>query len=114
MGKQGDARPRDGGGASLRLPRHENTFVASTALVSVQSPLRLDAYSEPEPDLTLLRSRADDYRASHPSAAEVFFLVEVSHSSLTYDRGAKLALYANNATSSNQKLIEARRLLCRS
>ena len=42
----------------------------------------------------LLRPRADDYETSHPSAADVFLLVEVSDSSLAYDRGAKLALYA--------------------
>jgi Uma2 family endonuclease len=66
----------------------------ATALVTVQSPLRLDAFNEPEPDLMLLRPRADDYRDSHPSAADVLLLVEVSDSSLTYDRGAKLALYA--------------------
>jgi Uma2 family endonuclease len=64
------------------------------ALVSIQSPLRLDAYNEPEPDLILLRPRPDGYRASHPGAADVFLLVEVSESSLAYDRGAKLALYA--------------------
>ena len=63
-------------------------------LTSVQNPLRLDAYNEPEPDLMLLRPRADDYETSHPSAADVFLLVEVSDSSLAYDRGAKLALYA--------------------
>ena len=63
-------------------------------LMSVHSPLRLDVYNEPQPDLMLLRSRADDYRASHPSAADVLLLVEVSETSLTYDRGIKLALYA--------------------
>jgi Uma2 family endonuclease len=64
------------------------------ALVTVQSPLRLDAFNEPEPDLMLLRPRGDEYRDSHPSAADVLLLVEVSDSSLTYDRGRKLALYA--------------------
>ena len=64
------------------------------ALVNVQSPLRLDPYNEPQPDLMLLRSRDDDYRASHPSAADVLLLVEVSETSLAYDRGIKLALYA--------------------
>jgi Uma2 family endonuclease len=63
-------------------------------LMSVQSPLRLDAYNEPQPDLMLLRPRADDYRASHPSATDVLLLVEVSETSLAYDRGIKLALYA--------------------
>ena len=62
--------------------------------MSVQSPLRLDRYNEPQPDVMLLRSRADDYRASHPNAVDVLLLVEVSETSLGYDRGIKLALYA--------------------
>jgi Uma2 family endonuclease len=78
-----------------RLVRH---FARSAAegltLVSVQNPLRLDAFNEPEPDLMLLRPRADDYSASHPNAAHVLLLIEVSESSLGYDRGTKLALYA--------------------
>jgi Uma2 family endonuclease len=64
------------------------------ALVNVQSPLRLDPYNEPEPDVMLLRPRADDYHASHPSASDVLLLVEVSETSLAHDRGVKLALYA--------------------
>ncbi len=70
------------------------TMVDGSALISVQNPLRLDAYNEPEPDFLLLRPRADDYRASHPGAADVLLLVEVSDSSLGYDRGIKLPLYA--------------------
>ena len=64
------------------------------ALVNVQSPLRLDRYNEPEPDLMILRARAGGYRASHPSAADVLLLVEVSETSLAYDRSVKLALNA--------------------
>ena len=70
------------------------TMVDGLALISVRNPLRLDAYNEPEPDFLLLRPRADDYRASHPGAADVLLLVEVSDSSLGYDRGIKLPLYA--------------------
>jgi Uma2 family endonuclease len=65
-----------------------------TVLVSVQDPLRLDAYNEPEPDLMLLRSRADFYEGRHPSADDVLLLVEVADSSLGYDRTVKLPLYA--------------------
>ena len=61
--------------------------------VSVQNPLRLDGYSEHQPDLMLLPPRADDYRANHPNATDVLLLVEVSESSLAYDRGVKLGLY---------------------
>lgn len=63
-------------------------------LLTVQNPLRLDAYNEPQPDLMLLRPRADDYRTSHPGAADVLLLAEVSETSLAYDRGVKLPLYA--------------------
>jgi len=63
-------------------------------LLTVQNPLRLDAYNEPQPDLMLLRPRVDDYRTSHPGAADVFLLAEVSETSLAYDRGVKLPLYA--------------------
>ena len=78
-----------------RLARHfARALRDDVALVAVQSPLRLDAYNEPEPDVMLLRPRADGYRASHPGAADVLLLVEVSESSLAYDRNIKLALYA--------------------
>jgi Uma2 family endonuclease len=76
-----------------------NRFFARAAadglvFVSVQNPVRLDRFDEPEPDVMLLRPRADDYRAGHPSVADVLLLVEVSDTSLAYDRGVKLALYA--------------------
>jgi Uma2 family endonuclease len=64
------------------------------ALLSVQGPLRLDALNEPQPDVMLLKPREDDYQGRHPGAADVLLLVEVSESSLAYDRGIKLALYA--------------------
>ena len=64
---------------------------------SVQGPLRLDAFNEPQPDLMLLRPRADDYTASHPTAADVLLLVEVADSSQAFDRGPKLDLYARHA-----------------
>jgi Uma2 family endonuclease len=77
-----------------RLARlFSRTLGDDVALVSVQSPLRLDAYNEPEPDLMLLRPRGDGYRASHPRAADVLLVIEVSESSLAYDRGTKLSLY---------------------
>jgi hypothetical protein len=60
----------------------------------VQNPLRLDAYNVPQSDLVRLRARDDDSRAGHPSAGDVLLLVEISDSSLAFDRGAKLALYA--------------------
>jgi Uma2 family endonuclease len=65
-------------------------------LVSVQGSLRLDARTELQPDLMLLRPRPDRYRSGHPTAANVLLLVEVADTSLAYDRGPKLALYARH------------------
>jgi len=81
--------------ATNRLVRAFSKAVAEgPTLMSVQSPLRLDAYNEPQPDVILLRPRADDYRAGHPTAADVLLLVEVAETSLAYDRSVKLPLYA--------------------
>jgi Uma2 family endonuclease len=41
-----------------------------------------------------LRPDADGYRASHPNAADILLLIEVSETSLAYDRSTRLALYA--------------------
>ena len=66
--------------------------VDEQAIVSVQNPVRLNEYTEPQPDLTVIRPR--DYRLSLPGPEDVLFLIEVSDSTLAYDRGMKLPLYA--------------------
>ena len=60
---------------------------------SVQNPLHLDDDSEPQPDLMLLQPAADFYRKRHPVPQEVFLLVEVSDTTLEFDRGEKLPAY---------------------
>ena len=64
------------------------------ANVRIQNPVRLDDGSEPLPDAMLLRRRDDFYRSRKPIPADVLLIIEVSDTSLAYDRGAKLAAYA--------------------
>jgi Uma2 family endonuclease len=66
------------------------------AIVRTQNPVLLDNQSEPEPDLALLRRRADYYRSAHPRPTDVFLIVEVADSSLGYDRDIKVPLYARH------------------
>jgi Uma2 family endonuclease len=54
----------------------------------------LDEYSEPQPDLALLRFRSNYYVDAHPRPADVLLTIEVSDSSVSYDRTIKLGLYA--------------------
>ena len=66
--------------------------VGDAAIVSVQNPVRLDEHTEPQPDLTVLRVR--DYRESLPTSEDVLLLIELSDTTLAYDRNVKLPLYA--------------------
>ena len=69
--------------------------LAGRALVSVQNPLAESDRSEPQPDLMLLAHRHDWYAFGHPGPDEVLLLVEVADSSLAFDRGTKIPLYAD-------------------
>jgi Uma2 family endonuclease len=64
------------------------------ALVAVQNPVTLGSHSEPQPDLALLRPRADFYAHAHPTAADLFLVVEVADTTAAADRSVKLPLYA--------------------
>jgi len=64
------------------------------ATICVQNPVRLDDFSEPEPDVLIAQLSKDDYRDQHPSSSEVILLIEVADSSLSFDRSTKKALYA--------------------
>ena len=64
------------------------------AVISIQDPLQVDDYSEPQPDLALLAPRRDFYKHSLPRPADVLLVIEVADSSLAYDRAVKMALYA--------------------
>jgi Uma2 family endonuclease len=63
-------------------------------IVGVQNPVRLDEFSEPEPDIALLRPREDFYEGAHPTPADVLLIVEVADTSVEYDRQVKVPLYA--------------------
>lgn len=61
--------------------------------VTNQNPVRLNNRSEPQPDVVLVRRDPSDYTRRHPQPDDVLLLIEVSESSLDYDRGDKLAAY---------------------
>ena len=63
-------------------------------VVSVQNPLQLSNYTEPEPDIVLLKPRSDDYAAKKPVAEDALLVVEVAETTLAFDRKIKLPRYA--------------------
>ncbi len=64
------------------------------AIVSIQGPTRLSDFSEPQPDVMLLKWRDDYYEGGHPKPSDVLLLIEVSDTTIDYDRNRKLSAYA--------------------
>jgi Uma2 family endonuclease len=65
-------------------------------LARKEEPVRIPAYDEPEPDISIIRGTNADYRSRVPDPADVALLVEVSDWTLGQDRGVKLAAYAKD------------------
>ena len=63
-------------------------------ILRIQNPLRLSETMELVPDVMLLRRRADYYASAAPGPADALLVMEVSDSSLAYDREVKIPLYA--------------------
>jgi Uma2 family endonuclease len=77
-----------------RLNRLLQRLVGLDAIVRVQDPILLNGYSEPEPDVALVKPREDFYSREHPGPGDVLLLIEVADTSVERDLAAKLPLYA--------------------
>ncbi len=63
-------------------------------LIDSQLPMGFSKINEPEPDIAIVKGKIEDFAKSHPKTAEL--IVEVSDSTLSYDRKQKASLYAKN------------------
>jgi Uma2 family endonuclease len=59
-----------------------------------EKPVRIPEFDEPEPDVSVVRGSRHDYRTRHPGPGDIDFLVEVSDTSLAWDRREKMWAYA--------------------
>ncbi|MBD1811558.1 Uma2 family endonuclease [Microcoleus vaginatus DQ-U2] len=74
-------------------------LLARRARVRAQEPIILSDDSEPELDVVIARKHSDNYLSSHPEPADILLVIEVSDSTLKYDRTTKLSLYAETGIS---------------
>jgi len=63
-------------------------------VVSTQNPVQLNVWTEPQPDIVVLKPRTDFYASKKPIAEDVLFIVEVADTTLPYDRDVKIPRYA--------------------
>lgn len=80
----------------IRLTNLLPSLFGNNVLISVQNSVQLNEYSQPEPDVVLLRNRSDFYETKRPTSEDILLLIEVSDSSLKYDQEIKIPLYANS------------------
>jgi Uma2 family endonuclease len=66
------------------------------AIIRVQNPIYLDDRSEPQPDIALVRRRADFYEESLPNSGDILLLVEVADSTVDFDRDVKVPNYSRS------------------
>ena len=64
------------------------------AIVRVQNPVVISAFSEPEPDISIVKYRNDFYTNQLPNAEDALLIIEVADTSIEYDREVKLPIYA--------------------
>jgi Uma2 family endonuclease len=68
--------------------------LGNIALVRTRDLVQLDDWSEPEPDLTIVRGTVLDYADRHPGPSDIQLVVEVADSTLKQDCEIKDKLYA--------------------
>ena len=70
-------------------------LLKETAIILERYPITLDN-SEPQPDITVVRTPRNIYRNHHPYPKDIYLLIEISNSTLKFDRETKATMYARN------------------
>lgn len=82
--------------ATRRATRCFMKMFSGRAVVSVQDPILLKDFSEPEPDLVLAAPPDEKYLEHHPTPEDIFLVLEIADSSVSYDREKKGPIYAQH------------------
>lgn len=77
-----------------KLADYLRSRLPGKALIREARPITL-LDSEPEPDLAIVKPPRERYRDCHPASDDIFWLIEVSDSSLTKDIVLKKQIYAS-------------------
>jgi len=101
--------------AILRITRVLNRLLQEDFVVRPQMPFPLPNDGDPEPDILVANGEIEDYVTRHPDVSEAVLVVEVSDTTLRYDRRQKAALYAEAGIADywiinlNNRTLEVRR-----
>lgn len=82
---------------TARTRRRLDRVIPPGRYVREEKPVRIPDFDEPEPDLAVVRGDIEDDEKAHPGPGDVGLLIEVSDSTLPWDRGTKRLVYARSA-----------------
>jgi Uma2 family endonuclease len=68
----------------------------SNIIVRVQSPVQLNDFTEPQPDIAILKPNPDFYVKGHPKSEDILLLIEIADTTIDYDRNKKIPNYAKS------------------
>jgi Uma2 family endonuclease len=63
--------------------------------LTIEAPVRIPDFDEPEPDLAIVRGTKDQYLDHHPGPADIGLLIEIADTTLGRDRGEKQLAYSS-------------------
>jgi len=82
--------------ANSRIIRLFVRLFDEKVIVRSQDPIRLDDFSEPEPDVVLANWDEKEYAENHPTPENILLVMEISDTTLVYDREDKARAYSRN------------------
>lgn len=82
--------------ANSKIIRFFIKLFGEKLIVRSQDPIRLDDFSEPEPDIVLATWDEKEYAENHPTPTDILLIMEISDTTLAYDRDAKAHAYSRN------------------
>ena len=89
---QGTARAA----AIRRVDRLLSSLLSERGLVQKQLPVILNNFSEPEPDIAVVKVDPFDYDDHHPTAKDIYLIIEIADSTLKNDIQVKGKDYARS------------------
>ncbi len=82
--------------ANSRIVRFFVWLFDEKVIVRSQDPIRLDNFSEPEPDIVLVSWDENEYAENHSTPKDILLVMEISDTTLAYDRDDKALAYSRN------------------
>lgn len=82
--------------ANSRIVRFLIKLFDEKVIVRNQDPIVLDDFSEPEPDIVLANWDDKEYSENHPTPPDILLVMEISDTTLAYDREDKARAYSRS------------------